>query len=102
MDRHLKAGRLILTSTRGRYLLADTATVLADPSVRLPGTGDGDEPVACGPLLGSLTAAEHGELALRMRHLREVLTGYRSGTPALAEPGEPRRASLRRRTRRSG
>ncbi|HET9966636.1 MAG TPA: hypothetical protein VFQ68_00285, partial [Streptosporangiaceae bacterium] len=86
----IEAGRLILRDALGKSLLVDTAAVLADPSVCLPGAGD--EPVACGPLLGSLTAAEHGELAGRLRHLREVLTGYASGSPAVAEPGEPRPA----------
>jgi transposase InsO family protein len=86
----IEAGRLLLASARGKSLLVDTATVLADPSVRLPGTGGDSEPAACGPLLGSLTVAERGELAERVRHLREVLTGYASGTLAAAEPGEPR------------
>ncbi len=86
----IEAGRLLLKNARGRLLLADTVTVLSDPAVRLPGTGDDGEPAACGPLLDSLTAAERGELAGRLRHVREVLTGYASGTPAVAEPGEPR------------
>ena len=47
-------------------------------------------PAACGPLLDSLPAADRGELAVRLRHLREALTGYASGTPAAAGPGEPR------------
>ena len=87
----IEAGRLLLTSALGRSLLADTAAVLADPSaVVLPGAGGGGEPAACGPLLDSLPAADRGELAVRLRHLREVLTGYASGTPAAAGPGEPR------------
>jgi len=86
----IEAGRLLLAGTRGRSLLADTAALLADPSTRLPGTGGGGEPAACGPLLDSLPAAERGELAARVRHLREALTGYASGTPAAAGPGEPR------------
>jgi hypothetical protein len=86
----IEAGRLLLAGARGRSLLADTVAVLADPSVRLPGAGGDGEPAACGPLLDSLTVAERGELAGRLRHLREVLTGYTSGTPATAEAGEPR------------
>jgi hypothetical protein len=88
----IEARRLMLKSARGKSLLVDTATVLADPAVSLPGTGDDGEPAACGPLLDSLTAAERGELAGRLLHLREVLTGYASGTPSVAEPGEPRPA----------
>ena len=86
----IEAGRLLLAGAGGRSLLADTAALLADPSTRLPGTGGGGEPVACGPLLDSLPAAERGELAVRVRHLREALTGYASGTPAAGGPGEPR------------
>ena len=86
----IEAGRLLLAGARGRSLLADTAALLADPSTRLPGTGGGGEPAACGPLLDSLPAADRGELAVRVRHLREALTGYASGTPAAAGPGEPR------------
>ena len=86
----IEAGRLLLTGARGRSLLADTAAVLADSPHVLPGAGGGGEPAACGPLLDNLPAADRGELAVRLRHLREALTGYASGTPAAAEPGEPR------------
>ena len=77
----------MLRSTRGKTLLADTATVFADPSTRLPAAGD--EPAACGPLLGSLTAAGRDDLAVRLRHVREALTGYASGLASSPEPGEP-------------
>ena len=86
----LEAGRLVLRNARGRSVLADTAAVLADPSTRLPGTGDEAGPEACGPLLDSLTDTERGELVVRLGHVRELLSGYASGTPAAAEPGEPR------------
>ena len=86
----MEAGRVVLRSARGKSVLADTAAVLADPSTRLPGTGDEPGPAAFGPLLYDLTDAERGELAVRLRHVREMLTGYASGAPAAAEPGEPR------------
>jgi hypothetical protein len=86
----IEAGRLVLRSARGKSVLADTAAVLADPSTRLPGTGDEPGPEALGPLLDSLTGAERGELAVRLGHVRELLTGFASGAPAAAEPGEPR------------
>lgn len=88
----IEVGRLVLRSSRGKSLAVDTAAVLADPTVSLPGAGSDAEPAACGPLLDDLTAAERGELAARLRHLRELLTGYASGSPAVAEPGEPRPA----------
>jgi len=62
--------------------------VLADPTTRLSGTGD--EPAACGPLLDSLTTAERDNLAVRLRHVREALTGYASGVASSPGPGEPR------------
>jgi hypothetical protein len=86
----MEAGRLVLRSARGKSVLADTAAVLADPSTRMPGTGDGPGPAAFGPLLDSLTGAERGELAMRLGHVRELLTGYASGTPAVPGPGELR------------
>lgn len=84
----IEAGRLMLRSTRGKTVLADTASVLADPTTRLSGTGD--EPAACGPLLDSLTTAERDNLAVRLRHVREALTGYASGVASSPGPGEPR------------
>lgn len=82
----IEACRLLLTTARGRSLLADTAAVLALSPHVLPG----GEPAASGPLLDSLSAEGRSELAVRLRHLREALTGYALGTPAAAEPGEPR------------
>ncbi len=87
----MEAGRLMLRSARGKPLLVDTATVLADPSTRLHGAGD-QEAVECGPLLAELTGPERGGLADRVSHLRELLTGYVSGTASAARPGEPRSA----------
>jgi len=84
----MEAGRLILKGTRGQSLSVSTAAVLADPSTSLPGSGG--ELAAVGPLLDSLTAPGQGELAARLGHVRELLTGYASGSPAVAEPGEPR------------
>ena len=43
-----------------------------------------------GSVLDDLTDAERKQLSERLGHVREVLTGYRSGSPDLAEPGEPR------------
>ena len=47
---------------------------------------------AVGPALASLTGGEMTAVCERAAHLREVLTGYRSGSPAHALPGEPRAA----------
>lgn len=49
-------------------------------------------PEAVGPLLDALSPAARAEVTTRAGHVREVLTGYRSGSAALAQPGEPRPA----------
>jgi hypothetical protein len=41
----------------------------------LAGAGREGEPTECGPLLDRLAAADRGELAMRLRHLREVQGG---------------------------
>lgn len=44
------------------------------------------------PVLEDLTPLQRRQLSLRVAHLREVETGYRSGNPLCAAPGEPRPA----------
>ncbi len=43
-----------------------------------------------GPLLAGLSGGEQSVVTERAGHVREVLTGYRSGTAEAARPGEPR------------
>ena len=45
---------------------------------------------AVGPLLANLTDVELTAVCERAAHVREVLTGYRSGSPEDALAGEPR------------
>lgn len=45
---------------------------------------------AVGPLLANLDEAQVTDLANRAAHIRELTTGYRSGNPTDALPGEPR------------
>jgi transposase len=53
-------------------------------------SGDDDfEPA--GVVLGQLSDTERNEVIDRAAHIREVLTGFRSGSEELALPGEPRR-----------
>ena len=47
-------------------------------------------PEPLGPALADLTQAERSLVLQRAAHVREALTGYRSGSPELAEPDEPR------------
>lgn len=53
-----------------------------------PQSDDEDDPA--GVVLSAMTESERRELAERAAHLREALTGYRSGTPELMMDGEPR------------
>ena len=41
-------------------------------------------------MLAGLGSAELAQLRERVAHVREACTGYRSGSPDLALPGEPR------------
>jgi hypothetical protein len=47
-------------------------------------------PTPAGPLLAGLSGSEQSAVTERAGHVREVLTGYRSGTAEAARPGEPR------------
>jgi len=64
-------------------LLSAPNRVLADEVAAVAGVGQ---------VFSSLTKAEHAQLDDRLGHVRELLTGYRSGDPAVALPGEPRAA----------
>jgi len=55
-----------------------------------PGPSAADPQVPASAALAMLTKAERDETASRAAHVREVLTGYRSGSPELAAEGEPR------------
>ena len=67
-------------------LNADNARVIPEG----PGpTADDDQEIA-GVVLAQLSDLERAEAAARAEHVREVLTGYRSGHSELAQPGELR------------
>jgi transposase InsO family protein len=68
----------LLDGTRARLLPTNDA---ADPS-------DDVDPAAL--TLAALTKAQAGEIRRRADHMREMLTGYRAGSPELALPDEPR------------
>ena len=78
-------------SRHGRAWVADARRVLADESTVIGTNPDFESPPdAIGQLLANLTDAERDELAERVAHIRELLTGYRSGSAERAGPGEPR------------
>lgn len=55
-----------------------------------PGPGADDDVEIAGVVLAQLSDLERAEVAARAEHVREVLTGYKSGHSELAQPGEPR------------
>jgi hypothetical protein len=85
---------VIVKDSRGRIrhvsqrelLLSGRARVI--PDVDGPATDDPYE--TAGTVLARLSAAGRSKVAERAAHIEEALTGYKSGSPELAEPGEPR------------
>ncbi|MFE5703586.1 transposase [Rhodococcus koreensis] len=70
-----------------RELLAcERARVIPDG----PGPSSEDNQEVAGVIVARLTTTEREQLAMRAAHVREVLTGYRSGSPLIAGVGEPR------------
>ncbi|MEV6231816.1 Mu transposase C-terminal domain-containing protein [Saccharopolyspora shandongensis] len=67
-------------------LVSDHARVIPDG----PGPSSEDPQEIASVVLAELTDAEKHQVRERAAHVREVLTGYRAGSPELAEDGEPR------------
>jgi transposase len=67
-------------------LNSSTARVIADG----PGPGADDDVEIAGVVLAQLSDLERAEVTTRAEHVREVLTGYKSGHSELPQPGEPR------------
>ncbi|MFE9885675.1 helix-turn-helix domain-containing protein [Streptomyces scopuliridis] len=87
MEVILKDGRDRLARMSLRELLtSDRAELIHDGSG--PSSAD-DEDVAA-VVLNRLTKEEKKEILERAEHVREMLTGYRSGSEDLPRPGEPR------------
>ncbi|MGI8447076.1 MAG: helix-turn-helix domain-containing protein [Streptosporangiaceae bacterium] len=78
-------GRLLRLGLK-ELLLSERARVIPDG----PGPSAADEDATAGVRLSQLTAAQRDQVLERAGHVREVLTGYRSGSAELAQPGEPR------------
>lgn len=55
-----------------------------------PGPSSGDDEDLASVVLAQLSHGHRDALLERAAHIREVLTGYRSGSPEMAEEGEPR------------
>jgi transposase InsO family protein len=78
-------GRLMRLAVR-ELLLSDRARVIPDS----PGPSSDDDEEIASVALDRLPQGQREALLERAAHIREVLTGYRSGSPEIAEEGEPR------------
>ncbi|WP_253842855.1 helix-turn-helix domain-containing protein [Mycobacterium colombiense] len=90
-------GNEVLVEDRGgkrRYWLA-LRELLASGRASLLADNDGPRSDAdievAGATLASLSSAQLEEVGSKADHIREVLTGYRSGSSVIAGPDEPRR-----------
>jgi transposase InsO family protein len=80
---------VLLRSARGREMQFEVRALLAHPTtVALVAEDRADE--APSTALSNLTDKETAEVRRRLGHIREVLTGYASGSAATAAAGEPR------------
>jgi transposase InsO family protein len=82
----LEGGRVSVRDGRDRWRTLSLAAFLSRAVV----AGDPAPFPALGTLMAALSAGQRDALAERARHVREVLTGYRSGSPEAAAQGEPR------------
>ncbi len=86
---------VVLKATRsGQFWRAAVRELLTSARARVvpdgPGPSAADLEVPASTTLAMLTAAERNETSRRAAHVREVLTGYRSGSADLAADWEPR------------
>jgi putative transposase len=79
--------RVTLRDGRDRWRTLGVAGFLARA---VPVEAPQGRPAPAGPLLAGLSGGEQSVVTERAGHVREVLTGYRSGTAEAARPGEPR------------
>jgi transposase InsO family protein len=79
--------RVTLRDGRDRWRTLGLAGFLARAA---PLEAPEGRPAPVGPLLAGLAGSEQSVVTERAGHVREVLTGYRSGTAEVARPGEPR------------
>src|SRR5689334_4218713 len=83
-------GRVLLCGEDGARMRSSVRTLLNDPGCRpaAPPSAGGSGVQAA--TLHDLTASQQQWTRLRFAHVQEAETGYRSGDPLWALPGEPR------------
>ncbi|RZS91129.1 helix-turn-helix protein [Motilibacter rhizosphaerae] len=99
-DGHGTVRQVAVTRLTGD-LLVDAPSAAADDQGHRPGSGSDDTGgEALGTVLAALPPEALEQVRERSRHVREVLTGYGSGSAEVPAPGEPRDAYLPARPRR--
>lgn len=86
----LHADRVLLRSAT-RAIVVSISDLVDDPHTVFAS----EQPVPgaeAGVAIDNLTPGQRADWLARLGHVREVLTGYRSGRPDVAQPGEPRPA----------
>jgi transposase InsO family protein len=83
----LDGGRVTVRDAAGKWQALGIAAFLARA---VPLDAAEGSPPPTGPLLAGLTSQERDAVTGRAGHVRELLTGYRSGTAEITRPGEPR------------
>ena len=85
---------VIAADSRGRVTRLGLRELLVSGRARVipdgPGPAGADDGAAAGVLLSQLSQAQREQARERAGHVREVLTGYRSGSAELPADGEPR------------
>jgi hypothetical protein len=80
-----RLGRMLRVAVK-ELLLSERDRVVPDGS----GPSSADNEDIASVVLSRLSPAERRRLVERAEHVREVRTGYKSGSAELARPGEPR------------
>ncbi|KPM56995.1 transposase [Frankia sp. R43] len=78
--------RITVRDIQDRWRTVGLATFVARAVAMVPD----DEPPAVGTGLAALSDAQRRALSEQAGHVRELLTGYRSGSADMPRPGEPR------------
>ena len=84
-------GRFVLSHADGQVELRSIRWLISHPDARMAkavGSGHGIQPRT----VADLTPEQHGRARIRAEHVLEAMTGFRSGHPSRAQPGEPRPA----------
>lgn len=82
----IEGGRISVSDGRGRWRTLSLAVFVS----KAVAAGQQTPLPALGTAMVALSAGQRQALNERGRHVREVLTGYRSGAPQTAVEGEPR------------